>query len=81
MNEVREDNLFNHLFRTIACWLVMARKLHACKANSKVAGSWKISLVVARVHNIRPLFGEVMLSSEISIYGMQAGRSLPLSII
>ena len=30
---------------------------------------------------IRPLFGEVMFSSEISKYGMRAGGSLPLPII
>ena len=45
MDENGEDDLFNHLFRTKVRWLLMAKRLYVCKANSKVAMWWKILLV------------------------------------
>jgi len=40
-----DDDLFNHLLRTMARRLIMAKRLHTCEVKSKVAERWKISLI------------------------------------
>ena len=39
------NSLFNHMFKTLAYWLIVTKRLYVCKTNSKVAIWWKILLV------------------------------------